>query len=65
MSTPREMLDRLDTRHDDLIQKLDDLNAQIEKALAEIFKSRAATPREVVVALATNAAPTDATRRAA
>jgi hypothetical protein len=43
MSNPRELLDRLDTRHDELIQKLDELNAQIEKALAEIFKNRAAT----------------------
>jgi hypothetical protein len=59
MTTPRELLDRLDTRHDELIDKLDNLNAQIEKALAEIFKNRAATSREVAIA------PTDAGRRAA
>jgi hypothetical protein len=64
MSTPRELLDRLDTRHDELIQKLDDLNAQIEKALAEIFKNRAATSREAALA-GTAIAPPDAARRAA
>ena len=46
MSTPRELLDRLDSRHDELIEKLDDLNAQIEKALAKIFQTRAASTRE-------------------
>jgi hypothetical protein len=64
MSTPRELLDRLDTRHDELIQKLDDLNSQIEKALAEIFKNRAATSREAAIAGAT-VPPADAARRAA
>ena len=59
MTTPREMLDRLDTRHDELIDKLDNLNAQIEKALAEIFKNRAATSREAAIASA------EASRRAA
>ena len=41
MSTPRELLDRLDSRHDELIRKLDELNAQIEQALSEFGKSRA------------------------
>jgi hypothetical protein len=40
--TPREALDHLDARHDELIRKLDELNAQIETALAEF-----ATRREV------------------
>lgn len=61
MSTSRELLDRLDTRHDELIQKLDDLNCQIEKALAEIFKSRDAIHRESIVMAPDEAAP----RRAA
>jgi hypothetical protein len=38
--TPRELLDRLDSRHDELIAKLDELNAQIEAALAEFARSR-------------------------
>lgn len=33
--TPREMVDRLDARHEELIARLDELNAQIEAALAE------------------------------
>ena len=40
MPTPRELLDRLDSRHDELIRKLDELNAQIEQALAQIGKAR-------------------------
>lgn len=39
MSTPpltsRELIDRLDARHEELIARLDELNAQIEAALAE------------------------------
>jgi hypothetical protein len=65
MSTPRELLDRLETRHDELIEKLDNLNAQIEKALAEIFKNRAATTREAALATATVPATDAAARRAA
>ena len=61
MTTPREMLDRLDTRHDELIEKLDDLNAQIEKALAKIFQTRAATTREAAQCRPAESAP----RRAA
>ncbi len=61
MSTPRELLDRLDSRHDELIEKLDDLNAQIEKALAKIFQTRAATGREPAPA----AVPAEATPRRA
>jgi hypothetical protein len=38
--TPRELVDRLDARHDELIAKLDELNAQIEAALAEFGRSR-------------------------
>jgi len=40
MSAPSDTLDRLDARHDELIRKLDELNAQIEQALAEFAKSR-------------------------
>ena len=40
MPTPRELLDRLDSRHDELIRKLDELNAQIEATLAQFAKSR-------------------------
>lgn len=38
--TPRELVARLDARHDELIAKLDELNAQIEAALAEFSKAR-------------------------
>ncbi|HEX3601417.1 MAG TPA: hypothetical protein VHU84_14795 [Lacipirellulaceae bacterium] len=38
--TPRELVDRLDSRHDELIAKLDELNAQIEAALAEFGRPR-------------------------
>src|SRR3982751_2833433 len=38
--TPRELVDRLDSRHDELIAKLDELNAQIEAALAEFGRAR-------------------------
>jgi hypothetical protein len=33
--SPRELIDRLDSRHEELIAKLDELNARIEAALAE------------------------------
>jgi hypothetical protein len=38
--TQRELVDRLDSRHDELIAKLDALNAQIEAALAEFGRQR-------------------------
>lgn len=38
--TPRELVDRLDARHEELIARLDELNAQIESALAEFGRSR-------------------------
>lgn len=41
-ATPRELIDRLDSRHDELIQRLDELNAQIERALADVYRNRAA-----------------------
>jgi hypothetical protein len=41
--TPRELVDRLDARHDELIAKLDELNAQIEAALAEFGRARDAS----------------------
>jgi hypothetical protein len=45
-STPRELVDRLDARHDELIAKLDELNAQIEAVLAEFSRSREAAPNQ-------------------
>ena len=41
LPTPREVVDRLDARHEELIQKLDELNARIEATLAEFARSRA------------------------
>jgi hypothetical protein len=46
--TPREALNQLDARHDELIRRLDELNAQIEAALAEFAATRnAASTAEV------------------
>jgi hypothetical protein len=39
-STPRELVDRLDARHEELIRKLDELNARIETTLAEFARTR-------------------------
>ncbi len=44
--TPRELVDRLDLRHEELIAKLDELNAQIEGALLEFGRSRDAPRSE-------------------
>jgi hypothetical protein len=44
--TPRELVERLDARHDELIAKLDELNAQIEAALAEFSRTREQPPFE-------------------
>ena len=41
--TSRELVDRLDARHDELIARLDELNAQIEAALAEFGRAREAS----------------------
>jgi hypothetical protein len=41
-SEPRELVERLHARHDELIQKLDALNARIEAALAELSRGREA-----------------------
>ena len=38
--TRGELVDRLDARHEELIARLDELNAQIEAALAEFGRSR-------------------------
>lgn len=38
--TPRELVNRLDSRHDELIAKLDELNAQIEAALAQFGRPK-------------------------
>ncbi len=45
-ATPRELVERLDSRHDELIAKLDELNAQIEKALAEFGRAKESHPIE-------------------
>jgi hypothetical protein len=39
--SPRELVECLDARHEELIARLDELNAQIEAALAEFARSRA------------------------
>jgi hypothetical protein len=44
--SPRDVVDRLDARHEELIQKLDELNARIEATLAEFARSRAPAKRE-------------------
>jgi hypothetical protein len=45
--SPRELVDRLDSRHDELIEKLDELNARIESTLAEFARSRSqSTPSD-------------------
>jgi hypothetical protein len=38
--TARELVDRLDARHEELIEKLDALNARIELTLAEYTRAR-------------------------
>jgi len=45
--TPRELVERLDARHEELIARLDELNAQIETALAEFGRSREPHSSEV------------------
>jgi len=44
--TSRELVDRLDARHEELIARLDELNAQIEAALAEFGRKHEATEDE-------------------
>lgn len=39
----QELLDRLEKRHDELIDRLDELNGRIEKALADLAQARAAS----------------------
>jgi hypothetical protein len=45
--TPREALKLIDARHDELIRRLDELNAQIEAALAEFSSARGAPDESV------------------
>ena len=46
--SPRELVERLDSRHDELIKRLDELNAQIEAALAEFGRPKVvAVPSEM------------------
>ena len=65
MPTPRELLDRLDSRHDELIRKLDELNAQIEQTLAEFAKSRPAPPQPLDTTADSTAIGKIVSRRAA
>jgi hypothetical protein len=44
--TPAEALEALDARHDELIRKLDELNAQIESALREFAVRGAADEKD-------------------
>jgi hypothetical protein len=50
--SPRELVDRLDSRHEELIKRLDELNAQIEAALAEFGRPKEAAPQSSVIAKA-------------
>jgi hypothetical protein len=54
--TPRDLIDRLDARHDELIAKLDALNAQIEAVLAEFSRPREQPDAEALEAVARKAA---------
>ena len=78
MPTPRELLDRLETRHDELLRKLDELNFQIEETLVQFGKARAshaptadaiaesvATPPATIELPSQVAPPRKRTRRAA
>ena len=47
-----QLVDRLDSRHDELIAKLDELNAKIEAALVEFGRSREASQATVAIAKA-------------
>ena len=44
--SPRELIERIDARHQELIERLDDLNDQIERALAEFARTRDAKPQQ-------------------
>ena len=65
MPTPRELLDRLETRHDELLRKLDELNAQIEVTLVQFGKARAANVARIETATAETATVATATTEAA
>ena len=65
MPTPSEVLDRLDSRHDELIRKLDELNAQIEQALAQFAKPRTDAPPSLDAAADADSVGRAASRRAA
>jgi hypothetical protein len=46
LPTPQEMLDRLDVRHDELIERLDELNGRIEQALVDMAQARAESTQQ-------------------
>ena len=50
--SPRDLVDRLDARHEELIARLDELNAQIEAALAEFGRPKDALTQPSVSAKA-------------
>jgi hypothetical protein len=39
-ANPQELVRRLDARHDELLRRLEELNAEIEHALAEFVRTR-------------------------
>jgi len=65
MPKPRELLDRLDSRHDELIRKLDELNAQIEATLAQFAKARSDAPQPLGTTAGIASVAETASRRAA
>jgi len=65
MADSRELLDRLETRHDELIRKLDELNAEIESALAQFGKSAKGASSLAEVPAEVRSAEPIAKRRAA
>lgn len=63
MPTSHELLDRLESRHDELIRKLDELNVAIEATLAQFTKVRSEAVQPLDATAAEVAADID--RRAA
>jgi hypothetical protein len=57
MSAHREVIAQLDARHDELIRKLDELNADIERVLTEFAKSRNAGAQDTAPVEPTAEAP--------
>jgi hypothetical protein len=49
LPTASDVVEHLDARHEELIRKLDELNARIEQTLAEFVRSRDVSPTPVAV----------------